>query len=59
MLAHHAMDGLAALVVGHIGDRTGVDQADVSLLSFACCDNAHLLKHAPEGGGLREIQFAP
>ena len=59
MLAHHAVDGLTALVVSNISYRTGVDQADVCRLTLLRRCDTHLLKHLRKGRCLREVQLAP
>ena len=57
MVAHQAMNNLAALVVGHFGHRASVDQADVGLFAFLTRVHAQLLEHLCEGGCFREIQL--
>jgi hypothetical protein len=52
------MDGLSALVIGHLGDRTGVDQADVGMLALVCRRYAHVFEHLAKRRGLRKIQLA-
>ena len=58
MLTHHSVNGLATLVVGHLGHRTSVNQADVGLLVLSRRAHPTLLKHLPEGRRLGEVQFA-
>ena len=58
MFAHHAVDGLPAFVVGHVGYGASVDEADVSFLAFLGSHHTHVLKRPPEGGSLREVQLA-
>ena len=36
MLGHQTMNGLTALLVGHFGDRAGIDDTEVSLLTPTC-----------------------
>ena len=52
MLAHHPVDSLTALMIGHLSHRTSVDQADVRLLTLLSCTYPHLLQHFPESRGL-------
>ena len=42
--AYHAMNGLTALVVGNLCNRTGVDQAKVGRLAFGRFAHSHLLQ---------------
>ena len=58
VLAHHAVDGLAAFVVGHLGHRAGVDQADVGMLTLVSGCDAHLAEQLAKGGGFREVELA-
>ena len=51
VLAHHAMDCLATLVVCNLSHRAGVDQADVSLLPFLRRDHTHAFEQFAKGRG--------
>ena len=58
MLTDKFMDGLTALVVSNLRDATGVDNADVSHLTFSHLPHADLLQLTGDGGSLGEIEFA-
>ena len=49
VLAHHAPYGCSALTVGHLGYRAGINQADISLLTFGHSSDPHLLKRLAKG----------
>ena len=57
ILTDKAVDGLTALVVGHVGNRARVDDAQVGTLSRPGLCNAHLAQKLGYGGRLGEIQL--
>ena len=58
MLAMQAVDGLAALLVGRLGDATSIDDAHVG--HFALTDGANALgfQLVAERRSFREVEFA-
>ena len=56
--AHHAVNGLPALMVGNLSDRTSVHDAEVGALAFTHCAHPHALQHLLERGCLRKVQLA-
>ena len=52
VLPDQAMYCLAALMVGHLRNRTGIDEADVSLLAIFRLHDTHLAEELGESGGL-------
>jgi hypothetical protein len=58
MLAVKPADGLTAFVVGGIGYGTGVDNADICLLTVADFGKSLFLQLLPDSRSLRKVQFA-
>ena len=56
--AHHLVDCLPALVVGNLGYRTRVDEANVGLLIFGSFGDTHIEQATGEGACFREVEFA-
>jgi hypothetical protein len=59
MLAHHAVDSLTALVVGHVSHRASINQANIGRLPLLSRRDPHLLEHLRKSRSLREIQLTP
>ena len=58
MVAHQAVYGLPAFLVGHFRDAACVDDAHISHLSLLCRAHPSLPELLSQGGGFGEVQFA-
>ena len=58
MLFHQPMDGLAALLVGHLGHRAGIHHTDVRLLALTGRAHSRFPQRPADGRRLRKVQLA-
>ena len=58
MEAGEAMYGLTAFVVGHFGDRAGIDNADVGHFALLRSSHSGPLKAVTKSGCLSEVELA-
>ena len=58
MVLHQAMNGLTALLVGHLGNGTCIDNTDVRLFTLTHGTHSGFLQHLADGRSFREIQLA-
>ena len=58
ILTYYLVDSLTALLIGHLSNRAGIDNADIGFLTLYSLMRASLYQLLHNGGCLREVELA-